>query len=127
VADVERRPSGNTERLKIEDTGSGISQNNPRAGTSFRNCGSGSCSPGLGSELRSRSGRTSAGKRAGAWAGRRKLEISAGWPWGRPRRSTYPLSRLPAYPRTYPSRYAPVRNGLVRRSIPIVVSGPWPL
>jgi hypothetical protein len=79
VADVERRLSGNTERLKIENTGSGISQNNPRAGTSFRNCGSGSCSPRLGSEVRSRSDRTS-GKRVGAWAGRRKLEISARWP-----------------------------------------------
>ena len=38
-----------------------------------------------------------------------------------------PLPRFPAAPLSHPSRYAPVKNGLVSRSTPMVVSGPWPL
>jgi hypothetical protein len=47
----------------------------------------------------------------------------ARYPNGVPKRISYPLARLPAYPRQA-SRYAPVRNGLVIRSTPTVVAGP---
>jgi hypothetical protein len=43
------------------------------------------------------------------------------------RKSTGPLPPCPAAPPPQPSRYAPVRNGLVIRSTPMVVSGPCPL
>jgi hypothetical protein len=65
----------------------------------------------------------SAGKRVGRHAGRQKPENCADCPVGAPRQPASPLPQLPAYP-LQPSRYAPVRKGLVSRSIPTVVSGP---
>jgi hypothetical protein len=116
TGDVQRRAGGNAERLKIEDTGRGISQNSPRAGTSFRSCRRGSYIP------RAWWGRASRNGYMSAWPAERGTVGTR----ERPKRSLDPSFHrsLLAY---QPSRYAPVRNGFVSRSTPMVVSGPWPL
>lgn len=72
TGDVERRARWDTERPKIENAGPGISQNNPRAGTWFRSCRNGTCSPRPWRGRGSCNGCMSAGPRGGGEAGRQQ-------------------------------------------------------
>jgi hypothetical protein len=124
VCNVERCTGCDAEGLQIEYAGGGISQNNRPEGTSFRSCCSGSYSPTGDPEPRSRSDCMSGGWRGGGAAGQTVHELPLLVVAPIPASSLAVAAPLPRCPAAYSSRYAPVRNGLVSRSMPTVVSGP---
>ncbi len=134
VRDVERgaRPSGGDDLEVRHPSRRGVSQSSPRGGRSCHSSYRDSYSPTPERAPRSRSGcRRAVGRSGGqrihrpgdrAVSGNPRTARSAARPTG------CPPARLPARPPVpHPSGNAPVRNGLVRRSTPMVVSGPCPL
>jgi hypothetical protein len=88
----------------------------------FHSCYRGSYNPTGDPAPRSRSGCMSGVQRGDGAAGRMIHYVRKAAARKRP--SRVPAAPLPRCPAAYPSLYAPVRNGLVRRSMPTVVAGP---